>query len=146
METANPRRDQTDVASEAKSVGKSTDICSNPPQTDSTAHSVTTEDEVSRSLKARLVAYAREIGFDACRVANCGPPPHATEFRGWLRDGSAGEMSYMERGEEKRCDPQKVLPGARSIVVLALNYWQGEEGRDIALRCPRTAQRAVPTP
>ena len=35
-------------------------------------------------------------------------------------------MSYMERGEEKRCDPQKVLPGARSIVVLALNYFQGK--------------------
>ena len=35
-------------------------------------------------------------------------------------------MSYMERGEEKRCDPQKVLPGARSIVVLAMNYFQGK--------------------
>jgi epoxyqueuosine reductase len=34
-------------------------------------------------------------------------------------------MAYMQRGEEKRCDPQKVLPGARSIVVLALNYFQG---------------------
>ena len=34
-------------------------------------------------------------------------------------------MSYMERGEEKRCDPHKVLPGVRTIVVLALNYFQG---------------------
>jgi epoxyqueuosine reductase len=33
-------------------------------------------------------------------------------------------MSYMERAEEKRCDPQKVLPGAKSIVTLALNYFQ----------------------
>jgi len=126
----NPRGSQTEPAPEAQSVGKPRDICSNPLQTDSTAHNVATEDEVSRSgSKARLVAYAREIGFDACRVANCAPPPHATEFRGWLRDGAAGEMSYMERGEEKRCDPQKVLPGARSIVVLALNYWQGENLR-----------------
>jgi epoxyqueuosine reductase len=31
----------------------------------------------------------------------------------------------MERGEEKRCDPQKILPRARSMVVLALNYFQG---------------------
>ena len=79
----------------------------------------------SADLKVRLVSFAREIGFDACRVANCVPPPHASEFRGWLRDGAAGEMNYMERGEEKRCDPQRVLPGARSIIVLALNYWQG---------------------
>jgi epoxyqueuosine reductase len=78
-------------------------------------------------LKTELVDFAREIGFDSCRIAACAPPPHSDEFRNWLRDGAAGEMSYMERGEEKRGDPQKVLPGARSIVVLALNYWQGPE-------------------
>jgi epoxyqueuosine reductase len=77
-------------------------------------------------IKDRLVALARETGFDACRVATSDPPPHAAEFRQWLRDDRAGEMQYMERGEEKRCDPQLVLPGARSVVVLALNYWQGE--------------------
>jgi len=38
-------------------------------------------------------------------------------------------MDWMERGAEKRCDPQQVLPGACSIVVVALNYWQGEQPR-----------------
>ena len=80
-------------------------------------------------LKAQLASLARQIGFDACRVAACDEPAHATEFRTWLREGEHGEMNYMERGEEKRCDPQKVLPGARSIVVLALNYFQGEQER-----------------
>lgn len=76
-------------------------------------------------LKQRLLSFAREIGFDSCRIAVCGSAPHADEFRNWLDEGGHGEMSYMERGEEKRCDPQKILPGARSIVVLALNYFQG---------------------
>jgi epoxyqueuosine reductase len=80
----------------------------------------------NEELKKELIAYARELGFDSCRIAACAAPEHASEFRTWLREGAAGEMSYMERGEEKRCDPQKVLPGARSIVVVALNYWQGE--------------------
>jgi len=79
----------------------------------------------SEELKKKLIAYARKLGFDSCRVAACAAPKHASEFRTWLREGAAGEMSYMERGHEKRCDPQKVLPGARAIVVLALNYWQG---------------------
>jgi epoxyqueuosine reductase len=79
----------------------------------------------SERLKKELVNFAREIGFDSCRIATCAPPPHSGEFRKWLHDGAAGEMSYLERGEEKRGDPQKILPGARSIVVLALNYWQG---------------------
>jgi epoxyqueuosine reductase len=80
-------------------------------------------------LKTRLVSFAREIGFDSCRVAACSSPPHANEFRSWLRDEAHGEMSYMERGGEKRCDPHKVLPGARSIIVLAMNYFQGEQVR-----------------
>ena len=35
-------------------------------------------------------------------------------------------MDWLRRGEEKRGDPQMVLSGARSVIVLAMNYWQGE--------------------
>jgi len=77
-------------------------------------------------LKERLVCFAHESGFDSCRVAACAEPVYATEFREWLRQGSHGEMNYMQRGEDKRCDLQKILPGVRSIVVLALNYFQGQ--------------------
>jgi len=80
-------------------------------------------------LKARLISFAGEIGFDSCRIAACKPPAHAMEFREWLRESAHGEMNYMQRGEEKRCDPQNVLPGAKSIVVFALNYFQGRTHR-----------------
>jgi epoxyqueuosine reductase len=76
-------------------------------------------------LKNALGSLANTLGFDSCRVARCAPPLHATEFQDWLRHGAAGEMAYMQRGEEKRCDPQNVLPGAQSIIVLAQNYFQG---------------------
>ena len=86
-----------------------------------------TDREISRTeLKQRLISFAREIGFDSCHIAACGSAPHAEAFRNWLDEGGHGEMSYMERGEEKRCDPQKALPDARSIVVLALNYFHGD--------------------
>ena len=85
-----------------------------------------TDREISRTeLKQQLVSFAREIGFDSCRIAPCGSAPHAEAFRNWLAEGEHGEMGYMERGEEKRGDPQKVLPDARSIVVFALNYFHG---------------------
>src|SRR5450432_1154189 len=77
-------------------------------------------------LKADLIRRAREIGFDDCRIADANPPRHAAEFRAWLKSGSAADMSWIERGAAKRDDPQKVLPGARSVVVLAMSYWQGE--------------------
>ena len=83
-------------------------------------------------LKQRLLSFVRKIGFDSCRVAACSSPPHTDAFRNWLDEGRHGEMSYMERGEEKRCDPHKVLPGVRAIVVLALNYFQGSGNADDA--------------
>ncbi|HEV2096228.1 MAG TPA: QueG-associated DUF1730 domain-containing protein, partial [Chthoniobacterales bacterium] len=81
------------------------------------------------ALKAELAFRARELGFDSCRVAPAAPPRHASEFKLWLNEGSAGEMAWMARSEEKRLDPDEVLPGIRSVVVLAMNYWQGEEPR-----------------
>jgi epoxyqueuosine reductase len=78
-------------------------------------------------LKDRLVAFANELGFASCRIAVCAPPTHAREFGDWLSEGAAGEMAYMERGQEKRREPERILPGARSIIVLALNYFQGGE-------------------
>jgi epoxyqueuosine reductase len=80
-------------------------------------------------LKTRLVEFARELEFDSCRVTACSPPAHADEFDDWLSAGAHGEMEYMARGDEKRRDPQKILSGAKSVVVLALNYFQAEEVR-----------------
>lgn len=81
--------------------------------------------EIKAELRRRAVA----LGFDDCRVAAADAPRHGAEFREWLAEGAGGEMTWIERGAEKRCDPQLVLPGARSVVVVALNYWQGNEGK-----------------
>ncbi len=86
-------------------------------------------------MKAELLAKARGLGFALCRVAACAPPSHGKDFETWLDAGMAGEMSpWLERGKARRLDPQEVLPGARSVLVLAMNYWQG----------PRTAAQSAP--
>ena len=74
-------------------------------------------------IKKELVNFAREVGFDSCRVAACNPPAHEEAFGDWLNEGAHGEMTYMMRGADKRRDPQKVLANAKSIIVLALNYF-----------------------
>ncbi len=76
-------------------------------------------------LKRQLRQRALELGFDDCRIATAQSPAHATEFNLWLEAGAAGDMSWIERGADKRRNPELVLPGVRSVVVLALNYWQG---------------------
>ncbi|MEI6561092.1 MAG: tRNA epoxyqueuosine(34) reductase QueG [Verrucomicrobiota bacterium] len=77
-------------------------------------------------MKQELVEFAHSLGFALCRVAPAVPPPHAEAFRQWLAEGCAGEMAWMERNAERRTNPQLVLPEAKSVIVLALNYWQGE--------------------
>lgn len=75
--------------------------------------------------KQLLRARARELGFDACRVAPATVPPHADAFRRWLEEGRAGEMAWMARNADRRTDPQQVLPGARSVVMVAKRYAGG---------------------
>jgi epoxyqueuosine reductase len=91
-----------------------------------TALSVESSPPPNDLLRADLNALAAQLGFDICRVAACAAPAHFGEFKEWLGEGAAGEMAYLHRGEEKRSNPQQILPGARSIIVLAMNYWQGE--------------------
>ena len=92
-------------------------------------------------LKQRLVVFARTLGFDSCRVAACSTPAHADEFDDWLDEGAHGQMEYMARATEKRREPQKILDGAKSIIVLALNYFQG----DSAPEWPLTAAEPAAT-
>jgi epoxyqueuosine reductase len=94
---------------------------------------------IRTELKQRLIVFARELGFDSCRVAACSTPAHADEFDDWLDEGAHGEMEYMARATEKRREPQKILPGAKSIIVLALNYFQGDSEPEWRLTAAETA-------
>jgi epoxyqueuosine reductase len=79
----------------------------------------------STDVRTQIVTLARELGFDLCRFARADAPEHATQFLDWLDRGEGGEMTYLARNAEKRCDPQQVLPKAKTVIVLALNYFQG---------------------
>src|SRR5881392_2671654 len=85
-------------------------------------------ESASADTRAQVVGLAREIGFDLCRFARAETPEHAVEFRDWLDRGDAGEMDYLARNAQRRCDPHQVLPEAKTVIVLALNYFQGSDG------------------
>jgi epoxyqueuosine reductase len=66
---------------------------------------------------------ARELGFDRAGIAPVGETPGAGFLKTWLGQGYHGLMAWMERGWERRGDPAKLLPGARSVVAVAKNYF-----------------------
>lgn len=79
-------------------------------------------------MKPEIQQRAGQLGFDACRVTSAEPPETAGHLADWLADGRHGTMTWLERNAGRRSDPQKVLPGARSIVTLAASYHAGPEG------------------
>src|SRR5437660_2207828 len=93
----------------------------------------------SADTRAQVTALGRELGFDLCRFAKAETPEHAAEFRDWLDRGDAGEMNYLARNAERRCDPQQILPGAKTVIVLAVNYFQGKESVAAAVSAAKGA-------
>jgi epoxyqueuosine reductase len=76
------------------------------------------------SLSDRIRSMAIELGF--CKVGIT--PAVALEQEGrllqeWLSRGYHGTMGWMARNVEQRVDPRKVLPNAKSVVVVAMNYY-----------------------
>lgn len=63
---------------------------------------------------------ARALGFDLCGVAPAEPFAELINLPVWLKSGNAGEMNYLQ--DVRRADPRMVLDGARSLIVVALNY------------------------
>ena len=75
-------------------------------------------------LTEKIKKLALEVGFTKvgiARIENLSDASlHLTE---WLGRGFQGTMSWMARNAEKRQDPGKILPGARSMVCVAMNYY-----------------------
>ncbi|HXE24491.1 MAG TPA: tRNA epoxyqueuosine(34) reductase QueG [Roseiarcus sp.] len=87
-------------------------------------------------LLARLRDKAHALGFDACRVTSADAPAFARErLAAWLGEGAHGDMAWMAETFERRADPCKLMPEAKSIVMLGLNYGPGADPLE-ALRRP----------
>jgi len=79
------------------------------------------------SLNAKIKAVAKELGFDDCRIAMAKRATHADAFEEWIDDGRHGDMQWLERNPDRRCDPREVLSGCKSVICLAVNYHTGDD-------------------
>ena len=86
---------------------------------------------------------AAALGFTATGIARLDANPHAAELDRWLAAGHAGTMTYLNRQAEKRKDPRKIMPDARTAVVTLTNYFHGSADPGQAARGPgKVAQYA----
>jgi epoxyqueuosine reductase len=82
-----------------------------------------TREEVTRIIKQEALA----IGFTKVGATTAKPfDEDADRFSAWVANGAHGLMKWLERDSNKRRDVRNILPGARSILSLALNYYHPE--------------------
>ncbi len=75
--------------------------------------------ERSRAVKAQAAA----LGFDACGIAEAGPIDPEDRLGQWLEAGHHADMDWMARTKAIRQDPREKMPTAKSVVVVARNYY-----------------------
>jgi epoxyqueuosine reductase len=86
------------------------------------------DDAARERLAHALKAEARRLGFDACGIAEATRlDDEAARLERWLREGRHASMRWMENHFEKRVDPRRLVPGARSVVSLIHTYFQPTE-------------------
>ena len=78
-----------------------------------------------KTLAEHIKHEAHEIGFDLVGVTTAGPATTHVRYTDWLSRGHHGEMSYLARPDTvaRRADVRELLPSARSVVVVAMNYY-----------------------
>ena len=74
---------------------------------------------------------AERLGFMACGISKATfLEEEAPRLESWLSQNHHGEMGYMARNFDKRLDPRKLVPGAKSVVSLSYNYFPNSSQTD----------------
>ena len=75
-------------------------------------------------LTAEIRHRALQLGFHKIGIARAGPlDGESQRLDEWLSRGYHATMDWMAAGRDKRIDLQLVLPGARSLLAVAMNYY-----------------------
>jgi len=88
----------------------------------------------------QVKGFARNLGFDYCGIARVQKlDDDARRLENWLNKGYHGSMKYMENYFDLRVDPAKLVPGAKSVITLLINYYPSQKQRDDAPRVSKYA-------
>ena len=94
-------------------------------------------------LAAEIKRRGRELGFDLVGLADASPSKYRDHLRKWLDDGQAGTMEYLARRFDERTDVTTYMPGAKSVICVAVNYHVNLEQPADNVRAGRIARYAL---
>jgi epoxyqueuosine reductase len=97
------------------------------------------ETSTDKTTSILIKEYATEVGFDLCGIARTRSlDEHRPVLKNWINSGMNGDMEYLGQHTTKRTDPSILFPGAKSLIVTGLNYYndktQGGNGIPVISR------------
>lgn len=88
---------------------------------------ISDREKISRKIKELAIL----TGFTGCGIVPARLLPDDTRhLQKWLRQDMHAGMRYMENHFEKRTDPSKLVPGAKSVIVVVLNYFPSRKQKE----------------
>ena len=79
---------------------------------------------MSKLTNQIVIEKAKQIGFDLVGFSKADLLQDETEkLQQWLDKGYQATMNYMGKNFSKRKDVKEILPNAKSVISLALNYY-----------------------
>ncbi len=77
------------------------------------------------NIEIKIKNKAKKIGFNLVGITDLEPSIYQKEYRNSVQKDMYGGFEYLRETEKERLFPKVKFPWARSVVVLGLNYWQG---------------------
>jgi epoxyqueuosine reductase len=107
-------------------------------------HGILLKDGVRLLNKSKNTNYIKQVanhlGFEYCGIAKAERlNEDAQRLETWLQKGYHGTMAYMENYFELRVDPTRLVPGAKSVITLLMNYFPAEQEKDNEIRISKYA-------
>lgn len=96
-------------------------------------------DEGSPELTAQVLSACASLGFALAGVTDAAPTAFPTELNDWVHAGKHGEMTWLAEDLDVRADPRLLMPGARSIVMVADRYAPKRAANASGSRAPANA-------
>jgi epoxyqueuosine reductase len=100
-------------------------------------------DSTPQQAAETIKVLTRQVGFDLVGIARAEPSAYGNSYQVWIASGKQGAMSYLARGVEERTDITKKFPWSRSVVSVALAYWQDSEKQEAGCKEQKEDGQAV---
>ncbi len=96
--------------------------------------------DIAQNIKEIIISKSYELGFDDLKIARAEPLGDTFQlYKQWIGNGYHADMKWMENNFDRRENSDNILPGVKSILVTASNYYSSAKHTENNFKISRYA-------